>query len=151
MNNENTSDAANLKHIKTTLIVEYCYSRLPAYGYEVVRDLTSQAGDIEDAIWRNPKTGYSFMMMTTEEGVELFLDTEPEAASDRAFFQEIVTEGVLVPDEYGNLIASYTQSLDMLLPAIRNHLKDEQLLRCVRSKPCVDWSWLERGYISPPR
>ena len=148
MKNQNIPDASNVKHVKTLLIIEYCYSRLRACGYEVGSELTSKTGDIEDAIWRNPQTGLAFMMLTTEEGVELILDPEPEAESDRAVFREIVVEGVFAPDEDGNLVARYTLSLDVLLPAIRDHLDDTQLLRCVRSKPCVDWSWLERGYFT---
>lgn len=144
MKNENIPADKLLRHIKFRLIEHYIYNRFRAHGYEVDPEFIGEPGD---ARWINLKTGMPFTMLLTELGIELRQDQEHEAASDRMFVQQLITEGIFAPVG-GGLLASYTQSLDMLLLATREHLDDTQLLRCVRSKPCVDRSWLERGYVT---
>lgn len=144
MKNQNIPAEKLLCHIKFQLIEDYIYNRFRAHGYEVDSEFISEPGD---ARWLNLKTGMPFMMFLKEDGIELLQDPEHEAASDRAFIQQLITEGIF-SSVGGGLLASYEPSLDRLLPAIRDHLDDTQLLRCVRSKPCVDWSWLERGYFT---
>jgi acetone carboxylase gamma subunit len=88
-------------------------------------------------------------MLVSETGIELLQDPEHAAPSDQAFVAQIETEGVF-ERSCGRLVASYHKTLDNLLPAIVPHLTDSQLIECLRSQPCEDATWLERGYITPP-
>lgn len=144
MSNENLPDTPNVKHIKGRLIEEYCYNRFRAHGYEVDSRFTTQGEDVK---WINLKTGLPFIMMQSEDCIELRQDPEHEAASDRTFIEQIEAEGVFA-QACVSLVASYEQSLEDMLPAFLKYLNDEQLRQCLRSRPCVDWSWLKQGYFS---
>ncbi len=133
----------NLKHIKARFIEVYAYNRFRAHNYEVDAEYISET---EDVRWINLKTGLPFFMLVTETGIELLQDPECAASSDQAFVAQIETEGVFEPS-CSRLIAKYDQALDDLLPAIVPYLTESQLVECLRSQPCSDPSWIERGYI----
>lgn len=133
----------NLKHIKIRLIEAYAYSRLMAHGYEVDAEFI---GENEDVRWTNQKTGASFIMRTTERGIELMQESAHKHPNDQAFIEQLAAERIFT-SERGWLVASNEQAFGDMLSTLLAYLSDEQLVVCLRSKPCEDTTWIERGYF----